>query len=224
MNVQFFRWLFLAVLATIIVIGNLVSPITLGASAEWSNGTYLFAGGTNPWAIALAVVVIFLYLLLMYSPPMQQASPFPGVFRRFVAFWLDFVLAMIAVGPIVGILPTLTEWRRTGVFEWNFERTTHAAGDGWLIGIATTSCFVALIIYYAYPLIRRRPSPGACIAGYQIIADEDATITPQKAVLRTLLGFVATSAWYLAPFIARDRKQGKFWLDKVFDTRAVKVK
>jgi uncharacterized RDD family membrane protein YckC len=131
---------------------------------------------------------------------------------------------MIAVGPIVGILPTLTEWRRTGVFEWNFERTTHAAGDGWLIGIATTSCFVALIIYYAYPLIRRRPSPGACIAGYQIIADEDATITPQKAVLRTLLGFVATSAWYLAPFIARDRKQGKFWLDKVFDTRAVKVK
>jgi hypothetical protein len=224
MNVQFFRWLFLAVLATIIVIGSIASPITIGASAEWSNDTYRFAGGTNPWAIALAVVVIFLYLLLMYSPPMQQASPFPGVFRRFVAFWLDFILSMIAVGPIVGILPTLTEWKRTGVFEWNFERTTHAAGDGWLLGIATTSCFVALIIYYAYPLIRRRPSPGACIAGYQIIADEDATITPQTAVLRTLLGFVAACACYVAPFIARDRKQGKFWLDKVFDTRAVKVK
>ena len=224
MNVQFFRWLFLLVLATIIVIGSIASPITIGASAEWSNDTYRFAGGTDPPAIGLAVVVIFLYLLLMYSPAIRQANPFPGVFRRFVAFWLDFILAMIIVTPIVGILPTLTEWRKTGAFEWNFERTTHATGDGWLIAIVTTATFVALIMYYAFPLIRQRPSPGACIAGYQIIADEGTIITTRTAVLRTLLGFVAACACYVAPFIARNRKQGKFWLDKVFHTRAVTVK
>jgi hypothetical protein len=44
------------------------------------------------------------------------------------------------------------------------------------------------------------------------------------ALLRTLLGFIAACGAYLAPFIARDRKKGKFWLDKVFDTRAVTLR
>ena len=42
-------------------------------------------------------------------------------------------------------------------------------------------------------------------------------------MLRTFLGFVAVSAFYLAPFLARDRKKGQFWLDKVFGTRAVRL-
>jgi uncharacterized RDD family membrane protein YckC len=141
-----------------------------------------------------------------------------------MAFWLDFALAMTAAVPIIGVLPTLAEWKRTGNFEWNFERTTHAAGDGWLIAVTTSMSVVALVFYYAFPLVRRRPSPGACIAGYQIVADEGVTITARVAVLRTLLGFVAACACYIAPFIARDRMQGKFWLDKVFNTRAVKLK
>ena len=44
------------------------------------------------------------------------------------------------------------------------------------------------------------------------------------ATVITLLGFVAACAAYLAPFIARDRKQGKFWLDAVFGTRALRFR
>jgi hypothetical protein len=39
-----------------------------------------------------------------------------------------------------------------------------------------------------------------------------------------MLGFIAVSTAYLAPFIFRDRKKGKFWLDKVFGTHAVMLK
>lgn len=49
-------------------------------------------------------------------------------------------------------------------------------------------------------------------------------MTVRTAVLRTLLGFVAACGAYLAPFVARDRKKGKFWLDGVFDTRAVRLR
>ena len=147
-------------------------------------------------ALAFALIIALLYLLLMFAPPATLGSHFPGVFRRFVAFWLDFVLAMMVVGPIMGILPTLTEWKRTGQFAWNFERTTHAPGDGWLTSAGLILCFAALVFYYAFPLTRCRPSPGACIAGYQIVPDDGGTLNARAALLRTLR-FIAACAAYL---------------------------
>jgi uncharacterized RDD family membrane protein YckC len=224
MKVSELRWLFVAVVAALLFMSFRGEPMHLGVSAEWTNGRYRFAGGTTTGALALAGLIIGLYLLLMYAPPARLGQPLPGVFRRLVAFWLDFILAMAAVAPILGVLPALTEWRRTGVFEWNFERTNPAPGDGLLATIGVVLCFAALVFYYALPLIRGRPSPGACIAGYQIVPENGTTLSLRTAVLRTLLGFFAVCSFYLAPFIARDRKNGKFWLDKVFGTRAVRLK
>jgi uncharacterized RDD family membrane protein YckC len=223
-TVKHFRWLFLGALAVILVVCVVAEPISLGVSEEWSNGGYRFAGGTHPWALAFAALVTSLYLLLLYAVPAEIERPLPGVFRRFVAFWLDFIFAMTAVTPILGILPTLTEWRRTGAFEWAFERRSYAPGDGLLSAMGVVLASVALIFYYALPLIRPRPSPGTCIMGYQIVPEGGTTMTLRLALLRTLLGFIALSGAYVAPFVGRDRKKGKFWLDKVFGTQAVMLK
>jgi uncharacterized RDD family membrane protein YckC len=221
MGTKELRWLFLAVLAVAFFLSFISEPISLGVSQQWTNGKYSFAAGTRPIALAFSFVIVALYMLLMFAPPANLGAPLPGVFRRFITFLLDFILAMMVIGPVMGILPALTEWGRTGTFRWNFERTTQVSGDGWLTSAGLILCFAALIFYFAFPLTRHRPSPGACIAGYQIVPDDGVTITPKAAVLRTLLGFIAACAAYLAPFIERDRKRGKFWLDKVFGTRAV---
>jgi hypothetical protein len=166
MKVKEIRWLFIGALTALVIIGFVSEIPTIGLSAEWTDGRYRFAGGTAPWAIAYALLVIGFYILLMYASPSEPGKPLPGVFRRFVAFWLDFMLAMFVVAPLLGILPALTEWRRTGVFAWNFERTTPAPGDTLLATIGLVFCFAALVFYYAFPLIRRKPSPGACVVGY----------------------------------------------------------
>jgi hypothetical protein len=224
MKMKELRWLFLVVMAGHLIVSFKSEPVTLGISAQSTNDGYYFAGGTQPAFLTLAVTLFALYLLLMYAPPANLGNPLPGVLRRFVAFWLDFFLAMMVIGPVIGILPTITEWRRTGQFEWYFERTTHAPGDGWLAATGSIVGFVALVFYYAFPLMRCRPSPGSCVAGYQIVPDDGVTMNGRTALLRTLLGFFAASAAYLAPFVARDRKKGKFWLDKVFGTKALKLK
>jgi hypothetical protein len=221
MKMKELRWLFLAVIAVVIFLGLVSESVTFGISEQWTNGRYRFAGGTHPVALTFALLIVVLYVLLMFAPLATLGNPFPGIFRRFVAFWLDFFLAMVVIAPIMGILPTLTEWKRTGDFEWTFERTTHAPGDGWLAFAGITFCFAALVLYYALPLTRCRPSPGSCIAGYQIVSDAGGSINTRAALLRTLLGFVAACTAYLAPFIARDRKKGRFWLDAVFGTRAL---
>jgi hypothetical protein len=196
------------------------SSITFGASAEWSNGNYRYAGGTNPWLLVLSFLVIGLYLWFMRSSVAELGSPMPTVVRRYLAFWMDFCIAMLAVCPVVGLIPTLAEWGRTGEFEWNFERTTYVDGDGIVIAISILLMFIALAFYYALPLVLARPSPGSCVAGYQIVADEGRKITFPIAVGRIALGFVSLCAFYIAPFIARDRKRGKYWVDAVFGTRA----
>jgi uncharacterized RDD family membrane protein YckC len=216
-----FKWLFVGLLVVLLFVGIAVEPTSIGLWAQWSNDRYHFGGGTQPWALAFAALVVGLYFLLMYAAPFGVGRPLPGVVVRFVAFWLDFVLAMMVVAPIFGILPTVTEWRRTGVFEWVFDRTNSAPGDGLLIVAQFLLISVALVFYYAFPLVRRRPSPGTCIVGYQVVAEDGVTMTLRTALLRTLLGFIALCVAYLAPFIERDRKNGKFWLDKVFGTRAV---
>ena len=223
MNAKDLRWVFLLIAMALLVWSYIPDQPTIGASAEWINGDYHFAGGTNPWAVLLAALIVGLYLLLQFSQVDGPGQPLPGVFRRFVAFWLDFILAFMAMAPILGIVPTLMEWRRTGEFAWNFERDTPAPYDWWVSGILVLVMFAGLAFYNAWPIIRRRPSPGTCIMGYQIVADEGVQLTLAKAMLRTLLGFIAVCSAYLAPFIFRDRKNGKFWLDRVFGTRAIKL-
>jgi hypothetical protein len=87
-----------------------------------------------------------------------------------------------------------------------------------LIGVAS------IVVFYALPLYRNRPSPGSCIAGYQVTVVGENPLTLRQSLLRTLLGLVAAATPYLAPFLKRNRRQGQFWLDRVFETQAVKLK
>lgn len=224
MKTSDFRWLFLAVFAAVLILSNFVEPANLGISAEFTDGNYRIAGGTALWAIGFSIVIGILYFWLMYAPLGQPTTPLPGIVRRWFAFWVDFILAIMATAPILGLIPSLAEWRRTGFFAWNFERTTSAPSDKVTVTVTFMLLTIALTAYYIIPLLCRRLSPGSCVFGYQICTADDNPITVRRAALRTLVGFVAVATPYLAPFIARDRNRGQFWLDALFETRAIKLR
>jgi len=145
------------------------------------------------------------------------------MFRRFVAFWFDFVLCMMAIAPLIGIVPTLIEWQRTGNFAWSFVRYTPTPYDGWTTGVLTVLAFIFLALYFALPLVFRKPSPGTCIMGYQIVADDGNPLPIRQALSRTAYGFRAVCTGFLGPFASRNSENGKFWLDERFATHAVKL-
>jgi hypothetical protein len=124
MSSKLLKWSFIGLVAARFVAANVAENSNIGVSSEWSSTTgYRLSGGTQPWALVFSLVAIGLYFLLMQAQPTPLSDPLPVVFRRFVAFWLDFVIAMIVVAPILGIVPVFAEWRRTGVFRWHFERS-----------------------------------------------------------------------------------------------------
>jgi len=118
-------------------------------------------------------------------------------------------------------VPILFEWRRTGVFAWSFQRETPASFDGWVTGTLIIAAFACMALYYMLPLVLRMPSPGTCIMGYQIVADDGRALTPREALRRLYFGFKALS--FRTPSRPRDKVNGKFWLDEKFGTRAVKL-
>jgi hypothetical protein len=223
MKTNEFRWPFLVVLVAIVVLTAIAAPVNLGISAEWSNSNYRFSGGTAPWALGLSFVIGGLYFWLMYAPSARLLKPLPGILRRFIAFWIDFILAIMASAPIFGLIPSLMEWKRTAIFQWNFERAIPATSDKFVLAMTMVLMLPTFIAYYAFPLLRCRPSPGSCVVGYQITVDDGVVMTIRRAILRTLVGFFAVASAYAAPFIARDPKRGTFWLDTVFRTRAVEL-
>jgi hypothetical protein len=212
MNAKHFRWVFLPLLAGVmLVMSSLDAPTTIGLSGESSGDRYRIAGGTAPWALFFAALAIALYLLLMYSSPAHHGRTILGWWQRLAAFWLDFFLAMMTVSPILGLLPVLAEWRRTGVFAWSFERTSPAPGDGLVFAVMFAIAIPALALYYTWPLVRGRPTPGACIMGYQIVGNNGPTLTLGAALRRTLWGFT----------FLRDWREKSLRIDEISETHAV---
>lgn len=54
-----------------------------------------------------------------------------------------------------------------------------------------------------------------------VIADEGCVTSLRLALLRSIVGYLALCFGFIAPFVGRDKKAGKFWLDKLFHTRAI---
>lgn len=71
----------------------------------------------------------------------------------------------------------------------------------------------ALALYYTWPLMRGRPSPGACIMGYQIVADNGSTLTLGAALKRTVWSFS----------FLRDWREKSLRIDEETETHAVEL-
>ncbi len=218
MTARQFRWIFVGLLLFEWTATGVSGPSTIGAAAEWSSSDgYRFAAGTSPWALAAALGIAGLYILLMCANFGHTDTPVVGVIRRLAALWLDLMLAMVILAPTIGIFPLLLEWARTGTFAWSVERTTPVATDIPVTMLSTLMGLPVLLFYFAVPVFRRRPSPGACIVGYEVLPDSGKSPTMKTALLRTIIGSVMVWA---EPFIGRDRKKGQLWVDRNFGTRA----
>lgn len=136
---------------------------------------------------------------------------------------LDFICALLIPAAFIGFAAALREYWRTGAFDWLIERQGKQAGD-WLFAFASVLVlFVLMPLCCALPWCLGKPTPGSCIFGFRIVADDGTRLRLWKAGLRAMLGSLALLGWplwILALWVKRDARAGKFWLDAVFRTHA----
>lgn len=224
MKAKDFRWFLIAYCVLLIIAMMIRSDETIGISANWANGEYSYQAGSAPWALGFAIVGAIVYFLLFRSKFVASSHRMPYLFRRWVAGMLDFVWALTVPAALTGFAAILIEYRRTGAFEWLVERQQQQPRDG---PFALASVFMIMFIfvpsYFAFAWRFGKPTPGSCIFGVRIVADDGTHLYVWKAGLRALLGSVALLGWplwILAYCVRRDKFVGKFWLDAVFRTHA----
>jgi uncharacterized RDD family membrane protein YckC len=215
MNAKHYRWVILPMVGGFIALPDILpSGLVLGLHQTQSDGTYHIEGGSAPWALDMAALSLAVYFLLMFAPAAELGQAFFGWWRRTLAFCIDMVFAVAMLSPVAGLIPVLMEWKRTGVFAWTFARSAPAAGDYLMSAALFILMASLLVLYFAFPLIRNRPSPGSCAMGYQIVQDDGGSIPLKVAVYRTLAGIA---------FLGDRWRQGAR-IDGWFGTHAVKLK
>jgi uncharacterized RDD family membrane protein YckC len=220
------RWFLIAYVVLTISAIAIDSPNDesgIGVSLNWVNGNYSFSGGAPPWVLAFAAADLALYAVLFFSHAGTTSGPMPHLFRRFFAGMADWFLSILIGASLFGLVSVLIEYRQTGVFEWVIDRQEPRPFDLLQAFVGVLGTFAAMVVYTALPLSRGKPTPGACMAGYRIAADEGSQLTIWFAALRALLGSVALlgwPCWILAFALKRDKEHGKFWLDNIFRTHA----
>ena len=223
MKAKDLRWFVAAYCAVLILALTVRSDEMIGVTVRWSNGGYSYQAGSAPWALACAVVGAVLYILLLASRAVATMRRTPYLFRRWAAGIVDFMWAFVVPIGLIGFAAVLSEYRRTGIFDWFIERQQRQPGDI-LFGVSVfVVMFVIMPGYFTLSWWRGKPTPGSCIFGFRIVADEGTRLNVWKACLRALLGSMALlgwPCWILAYCLKRDKSAGKFWLDAIFHTHA----
>jgi hypothetical protein len=147
MTIKTIRWLIYPVLAfQLAAMFRVLRPSRfIAKSAATHIGAVHYNGGTSPFALGSAAVIVVVYLLLMFAKPAEFGKTLPGISRRIFAACIDFTLAMSIATPIGSLALVVVAWRTTHVFQWIVQRDSPGPGEAFeALGSFSACCFFTL--------------------------------------------------------------------------------
>ncbi len=189
-----------------------------GAEASSAAG---YDSGSSPIALLVSFGIFALYVWVMRLPvdPMRR-SVSAGMWRRFLAFYVDFMFGMLMVAPWAGLIAVAVEAIHTGTFAWSIHRDEATSADFMLSFGLVLPAMAALLMYFAWPQHRGNPSPGALLFGIWLKCDKPLSLS--SAAGRVVLGLLALSAGLITVPMALADPEKRMWQDKSFRTRVVR--
>ena len=135
------------------------------------------------------------------------------MWRRFWAFVLDFFFSVAVLSSLMALAPLGLEAQRTGEFKWQFVRNYFAPLD-WLGGLLIILELVILVLYFAYPLTKGRPTAGGYLLRLVVVEKgKPVTLSWPRAIKRVLWAFFGFCVWPFTIIKGKD-SEGKTWYDR----------
>ncbi len=181
----------------------------------------ILADASVDTVIALAFSVFVLICVHKRPRPEIDAGVPVGLFKRFIAFLIDFLLNLIVVVAVSALVSLLVEGIRTGRFAWSFARFHRVSTDIIIESILIMS-IMGLLVLFALPVYRQRQSLGQAITGYVVISGKE-RVSLFKALLRCILSFISCALFFVSCPMVWFRKDRRMWHDLLFNTYPCKV-
>ncbi len=215
------KYLVLVIVLGVIYLSSWGSGGSLGASTACENGQCLVSASSSPISVFLSVVLAVFVVFYPQRAYVENESNIVGVWRRFGAFFLDFMLVLMVVSSIGAVPLLVAEAEYTGAFQWAFIREFSRPTDAAYVLPSVFVSFVALFLYFYLHGKSGRPTVGQYVLGYRIASLEE----KEKPAygLRVLLSFLGLCMWPVSVMLAIGNQQKQFWWDSTTRTRVFRV-
>lgn len=185
----------------------------VGYFAESHEGATHIQASTTPGNLAMSLFGIALFCLVMQMELRVVDFRAASLWRRFAAFLIDFFFCLLTLSGIAAIFPLLGEALRTGAFKWHFERNHFVAFDA-ANAIIILVYMGAFILYFAFPLTKRRQTLGCFIFRIATLsAGESLLYLPLSTALWRVFKEFTGLCSPLRTIKERD-SQGRTWYDR----------
>ncbi|OGW46104.1 MAG: hypothetical protein A2X57_03775 [Nitrospirae bacterium GWD2_57_8] len=190
------------ILSGVIAISVIFTGEFTGVSMQQHNGEHLMqAGSSFPAILTSAVMIPFAFLYKTKGKPKIGSRPVM-LWIRSLTFFIDFVTALVIIGPILTLPALLVEWQNTESFSWSFIRNWPRESDFIVAMSGALLGMIWMLFYLSFPLAQGKQTIGQYVMGYRISDFNGQRITFKRAVLRNMLGFLVLCMWPITLLMA----------------------
>jgi len=193
-----------------------------GITSHCYNGDCFVMASTSLFSIVCGVI-LGLYAILF--PRQKSISDKPlevGIWRRFGAFLVDFIVVLTVATPLLTLPLILAEYYETGIFAWSFQRDFSRTTDNVIIIPSALSFFFFLSFYFYKFHMTGQPTLGQYILGFRVTGNDN-DVKKGEAASRVVLSFVGLCIWPIS--VLHALYNGKeFWWDEFSNTKVERIK
>lgn len=181
-----------------------------------------YQAGSHPLGpvVALTIFALFLWVLRLPAEPARNFVTAP-LWRRSLAVLADLLLVIWLVAPWAGFIAVSVEALRSGHFAWAVHRDQATDADFVLSLVLVLASLFAVLLYFAWPQYRGRPSPGDLLLGIGLKYRDDQPLSLPRALGRVVFSFITLVLGVLFVPMALFDPEKRMWQDRAFGTRVV---
>lgn len=192
-----------------------------GVSSECVNGRCMVSASSSLYGIICGIILALFTLLFPRNQFVENTVGVVGLWRRFGAFFIDFIVVLTIVTPIAALPILVTESSYIGTFQWAFSRDFSRASDNYYILPTVLGIFVILFFYFYHQVKNGQQTLGQYVLNYKVSSTTQSGKVPQYAK-RIFFSYIGLCAWPISVILALRSDNKACWWDKTTNTKLVK--
>ena len=207
------RLLLAALVVVMLVIPVVITSSYPGIHNTRGNGLYdIQVSGSL--AVFISSLLLLVIVLFFKRSVHEYSHEKVGVFSRFGAFVVDYIVIIFMVTPLVSFPLLITEYIHTGVFVWGFHREYEINSDNYIVSPVNILFFTSYILYYYLHLRRSISTVGQYIFGYVVVIKDKAEVSKFSALRHIILSLIALIVWPITVVLEMVSDSNYMWHER----------
>jgi uncharacterized RDD family membrane protein YckC len=201
--------------------GPALSGGSVGVSSQCLNDDCWVSASSSLFAIISGLLLAAFVLFFPRKNFTESSDGIVGVWRRFGALFLDFLVVLAIITPIAALPLLAVESSYIGSFEWSFIRDFSREADSYFLFPSIFIMF-GLVFFYFYQYSKNmQQTLGQYVLNYKVTPVQESRQSYPFAK-RVIYSYLGLCAWPISVILALKSEKKACWWDKSTNTKAIR--